>query len=64
MPAKSQAPSAPSPYLTKDEAAKYCRCSPRTLDRDTDIPRIKRFGRVLFHIKSLDAAMMARESAK
>lgn len=52
---------AESPYRTKDEAARYIRCSVRTLDR-LDIPRIKRGGRVLFHIKSLDAAMMALES--
>lgn len=52
---------AESPYKTKDEAARYIRCSVRTLDR-MNLPRIKRGGRILFHIKSLDAAMMALES--
>jgi hypothetical protein len=58
---QSPPPAVASPYKTKPEAAEYIRCSVRTLDR-LDLPRIKRGGRVLFHIKSLDAAMLALES--
>ena len=61
MSAQSQTAPAVSPYKTKSEAADYIRCSVRTLDR-LDLPRIKRGGRILFHIKSLDAAMLALET--
>jgi len=59
----SSASSAPypqvSPYLTLDEAAKYARCSPRTLRRwikADKLPSIKS-GRRLVHIDDLNAAM-------
>lgn len=48
-----------SPYLTLDEAAKYARCSPRTLRRwikADKLPSIKS-GRRLVHIDDLNAAM-------
>lgn len=61
MSPQSQSAAVASPYKTKPEAAEYIRCSVRTLDR-MDLPRIKRGGRVLYHIKSLDAAMLALES--
>lgn len=47
------------PYLTLDEAAKYARCSTRTLRRwikADKLPSIKS-GRQLVHIDDLNAAM-------
>lgn len=49
-----------SPWMTKVEAAKYRRCSVRTLDRAKDIPRHKVDGIVLYHRDELDAAILAK----
>lgn len=48
--------------MTKKEAARHCRRSERSLDRDLEIPRHKIKGRVLFHRDEVDAAILALES--
>ncbi len=51
-----------SPYKTKDEIAAYLRRSPRSIDRDSTIPRIKLGQRVLFHLPTVEAALLARQA--
>jgi hypothetical protein len=61
MPPKAKAPQ-DSPYKTKDEIAVYLRRSPRSIDRDPTIPRIKLGNRVLFHLPTVEATLLARQA--
>ena len=63
-PAATQQPAQPVRYLTNDEAAKFLRLSPRTLEKQRVIgggPRFRKFGRrVMYAVADLETWADAR----
>ncbi len=57
----AQAPAAPSPRLTKKQAAAYIPCSERTLDR-LPIPKIRLRGKILYEKTTIDGYLKSRET--